>query len=178
MIQDPGDRRAAEARALLIALAVARAAGWPLARRGPVLDASLSNHLYVEVAQLLLVPTVVGLERQIAITDRGMRQTRSDALIVATDPHVGEGAVTFAAGIWGRRGNAWHKPHLPWLCDRGALWLVPADLDEGSAEQPPAFPAVDGRLKPTAIPWRSPAARAHGLRRGEEWLARAVDPWR
>lgn len=163
MIYDPVARQAAEARALTVALAIANKAGWSLRHAGPVLSFPFAGYLYIESAELLLVPTSASLQWQRPIVSRAMREARSDALIVSTGP--GATNPSLAVGLWTRKGNDWQVPAMPALDDSRALWL---NSDEGDG---PSLRVREGRLRAAPAPWRSSAERQRDQRRAADWLA-------
>jgi hypothetical protein len=163
MNYDPAARQIAEARALTIALAIASKVGWSLRHAGPVLSFPFAGYLYVETAELLLVPTSASLEWQRPIVSRAMREARSDALIVSVGP--GTTSPSLAVGIWMRDGNDWQVAAVPALDDGSALWL---SSDEGDG---PAWRVKERRLRAAPAPWRSSAERQRDQRRAAEWLS-------
>ena len=163
MIYNPAARQAAEARALTVALAIASKAGWSLRHAGLVLSFPFAGYLYVEAAELLLVPTSASLEWQRPIVARAMREARSDALIVSVGP--GSNCPSLAVGLWTREGNDWRAPVVPALSGDEALWLGSV---EGNA---PALLVKEGRLRIEAGPWRSAAERRQDQSRAAAWLA-------
>ena len=160
MTQDLATRRAAEARALSVALAVAAKAGWRFEAAGPVLSTPFAGYLYVASAELLLVPTSAALPFATRLVEQATREARSDALIVScTGTEIG-----MALGLWSAADTRWTVPVRTWLEGDGALWLVP---DRGDA----AWRLRPGRVVAAATsPWCTPQERRDGERRTAGWL--------
>lgn len=168
MIYDPAQRRAAEARALAAALTIAARADWRFDRPGTSLSTPFAGYLYVDVAQLLLVPTSAALPFARRLVDGAVREARSDALIVSS----AKGQLAFALGLWSSAGTTWHMPVTPWLGDDGVLWMV-AD-DDAAPDTAPAdigFSLRKGRIVAEPTPWLTPLGRAAGENRATTWLA-------
>lgn len=163
----PNDKRvAAEARALQLALAVAARVGWRF-DRGPLPTTSFAQFLYVDAAQLLLVPTSAALPFATRQVEPVVREARSDALIVSS---AGEGTPVFAMATWARSETVWTQPLLPWLADTSELWLVP-DVDGAT---PFAFHLVDALHHVATVPWVLASERQAGLDRAAAWMREVV----
>jgi hypothetical protein len=118
--------RAAHARALVGALRLAEIAPWSFHKWAPALSPPFCSYLYVASAELLLVPSVNSGPRDMQIVGRGMRDARSDGLIVSpSHDDDGQLALRYSLGIWHRDANAWYGPLLLWMASSGELWLVP-----------------------------------------------------
>ena len=159
-------RAAAEAGALQMALVLAAKAGWRF-ERGPLLAERFASFLYVEAAQLLLVPSTAGLpfvQRQLGPV---IRETRSDALVVSRPT---DAAPTFAFASWGFSATRWTAPLTLWLAESGVAWLVPQpeDHDEVGIE------LVDQLHRIVGLPWSTPTERFAGSRRAQDWMARTA----
>jgi hypothetical protein len=165
MTFDPAVRRAAEARALNVALAIAGRAGWQFERAGPMLATPFAGYLYVHTSQLLLVPTSAGLPYAVRLVDGAVREARSDALIVST----ADAQPAFALGLWSRSGTLWQVPVTPVLSANGVLWMV--TTLSGVAPAGTAFPMRRGRIVDLPAPWETAADRAAGEKRAAAWLA-------
>lgn len=159
MTYDPA-RRAAEARALTVALAVAQKAGWRFERAGPVLSTPFAGYLYVDTAELLLVPTSAALPFATRLVEQATREARSDALVVSYT----DGKISLALGLWSAAGTRWTVPVQPWLGDDGALWLA---FDDGDA----AWRLRSGRVVADRAPWRTPHERDAGHTQAAAWIA-------
>ena len=172
MINLPIEPPAAEVRSLLAALALARHARWCLAHVGPVVAKPFSQYLYVDAAQLLVIPSSMPLERTMAYVGVGMRRTRSDALIVSAPGRPG-GEIRLAVGIWGRRENRWHAPMALWRETTGPLWIVPDPYH--AAVRRDCFPLHPGRLRASGAPWSDGEHHGAGRLRAHLWIGRTVD---
>lgn len=140
-------RVAAEARALTMALAIAPKVGWRF-DRGPLPATSFAQFLYVEAAQLLLVPT-------------------SDALIVSSAGT----EITLAMATWARRETVWSQPLTLWLGDGGQAWLVPAMADSDLL----GFRLSNALHHAAATPWKFASERQAGLNRAAAWMRSVVE---
>lgn len=123
----PRARRLAETHAIDAALTIARQFAWTFDGTAPViLGPSMQTFLYIDSAQLLLIPSIdhTGSERR--QVDVLMREARSDALLVKIG-RTRDGQVQVFAQIvlWSRRGNRWTGSHLPWVGDNGELMFAP-----------------------------------------------------
>lgn len=155
-------RAAAEARALHLALVLAAKAGWRF-DRGPLPHSSFTHFLYVEMAQLLLVPTTAGPEFAVRQVEPVVRETRSDALIVSLPD---QAAPVFAFATWARHETVWTTPLVLWLTETGEPWLVPA-----AAEGTPLGFRLGNALHHAApVPWASAFERAAGIGRAAAWM--------
>lgn len=155
-------RAAAEARALQMALIVAAKVDWHFGR-GPLPQTAFTQFLYVEAAQLLLVPTTAGLPfamRQLAPV---VRETRSDALIVSRPD---QGTPVFAMATWARTETIWTSPLVLWLADTGAAWLVPSTGDGDQL----GFELVNGLHHLAGLPWVLADERVAGFARAVCWM--------
>ncbi len=160
MTQDLATRRAAEARALIVALAIANKAGWRFEAAGPVLSTPFAGYLYVASAELLLVPTSAALPFAIRLVEQATREARSDALVVSCTGK----EIAMALGLWSAAGTRWTTPVRPWLDEVGALWLAG---DHGDA----AWRLHPGRVVAAATsPWCTPQERQAGQHRAAGWL--------
>lgn len=160
MTQDLATRRAAEARALTVALAIANKAGWRFEAAGPVLSTPFAGYLYVASAELLLVPTSAALPFATRLVAQATQETRSDALVVSC---TGE-KIGMALGLWSAASTRWMVPVRRWLSEAGALWLT---ADDGDV----ALPLRPGRVVAAAtLPWCTPQERRDGERRAAGWL--------
>ena len=171
MTHQPASRQAAEARALIAALAIASEARWSLERAGPVLDPPFSNYLYVERAELLLVPTSDTLEHQMAVTGRAMREARSDALLIRA-PTPNARRVELAVGIWALTKIHWLAPMTLWRPQGQPLWLMPDPYL--AAVRHVCFRLEDGRLLAAAAPWADLHEQRVGQAQGEVWISRVL----
>ena len=159
-------RAAAEARALTMALVLAAKAGWRF-ERGPLPTNAFAQYLYVQSAQLLLVPTSAALPFAMRQVDPVIRETRSDALIASSaDQHM----PVFAMAIWARRETAWMQPLALWLSEAGEPWLVPS-IDR---DTPLGFQLVYALHHAAALPWLRAGERQAGLDRGAVWMRKVV----
>lgn len=165
MTYDPAARRAADACALSVALAIAAKADWQLERAGPSLATPYAGYLYVHTSQLLLVPTSAGLPYAVPLVDGAVREARSDALIVST----AGAAPTFALGLWNRSRTLWQVPVMPVLGADGVLWMV--TTLSGAAPAGTAFPMRRGLIADLPAPWVTAADRVAGEKRAAAWLA-------
>ena len=171
MTHQPASWQAAEARALIAALAIASEARWSLERAGPMLDPPFSQYLYVERVQLLLVPTSDTLEHQMAVTGRAMRHARSDALVIrAPTPYARR--IELALGLWALTKNHWHAPMALWRRQGQPLWLMPDPYL--AAVRHKCFHLEDGRLLAAAAPWTDLHEQRVGQAQGEAWLGRVL----
>lgn len=163
-------KRAGEARALTIALAVAAKAGWQLERAGLVLPAPYDAFFYVAAADLLVVPTSLPLPEARHIAEGGTREARADALIVSCADQTPK----FAIGIWSSQSTHWHLPVRPWLSNRDLLWMagLACESEAGFAKTSVTFPCRRGRLMPSIVPWTTTAERLTGQLRAAGWLGR------
>jgi hypothetical protein len=169
LYQEPADRRAMEARALIATLAVAAHAGWSFDQAGPVLDPAFARYLYVDTAGLLLVPTANRIAHTIQIANAAMREARSDALVVCAG-HPRGGEIGFAFGEWRRAHNHWHVPMALFRPTADALWLVPEPYHAGVRGECFALAACPLRSKPA--PWSSDDDHRAGRRGADAWLSR------
>jgi hypothetical protein len=76
-----------------------RTARWSVDRVSAVFNLPFANYLYVERAQLLLIPTARNLADEMASVDRAEREARSDALIIRL-PDPRSGLLELALGRW------------------------------------------------------------------------------
>lgn len=171
MIHDLAHRREAETRALTAALAVAAKADWRLERAGAALSTPFANYLYVDSAELLLVPTSAGLPFARRLTDRAVREARSDALVVACgSAPSGNPLLLFALGLWSSTGTAWTVPVWPWLSRDGGLWFGPATQELEVS----AWPLRQRRLKAEPAPWRTVRDHDAGRVRALGWFDKVL----
>lgn len=154
-------RAAAEARALQLALVLAAKAEWRF-DRGPLPRSSFTHYLYIDAAQLLLVPTTSGTEFAIRQVEPVVRETRSDALIVSLP---GGGTPALAMATWTRRETVWTSPLALWLSETGEPWLVPTDTDGALG-----FRLVNALHHASSVPWAFAGEREAGLGRAAAWL--------
>lgn len=171
MTGSPAARRAAEARALAAALAIAALEGWSLRRDDLSLELAFAHYLYVEAAQLLLVPTIDPLPTEMAAVTRGTRVTRSDALIVRVNP-ADPRKVELALGLWGRDETRWLAPMALWQRTDLGTWLVPDPYLKGVRAD--CFAMHGGRLRSSPAPWRSVAEMRVGRTQVAVWLSRVL----
>lgn len=155
-------RAAAEARALQMALVLAAKAGWHFGR-GPLLETAFTQFLYVEAAQLMLVPTTAGLPFARRQLDPVVRETRSDALIVS---RAHQCAPVFAMATWARSETVWASPLALWLAESGAAWLVPSS-DDGDRL---GFELANRLHRLGGLPWVLAGERAAGFGRAARWM--------
>lgn len=155
-------RAAAEARALLVALVLAAKAGWHFGR-GPLLQTAFTRFLYVEAAQLMLVPTTAGLPFARRQLDPVVRETRSDALIVSRPD---QSAPVFAMATWARTETIWTSPLALWLAESGTAWLVPLG-DDGDQL---GFELANQLHRLAGLPWTFAGERAAGFARAARWV--------
>ena len=167
MTHNPAHRRAAEARALAAALAVANRAGWHLTRTGAALSATYGNYLYAYLPELLLVPTSAGVPFAARLADGAVREARSDALVVsAAGPEI-----AFALALWSSAGTRWQVPVVPWLGTDEVLWMVTGENRAPGGAGGTAFPLRARRLVDEPAPWATARERAAGEERAARWLA-------
>lgn len=165
------ERAAAEARALTMALALAAKVGWRFGR-GPMATSAFAQYLYVETAQLLLVPTSSDLPFAMRQVGPVVRETRSDALVVS---RTGEGPPVFAMATWARRETIWTEPLALWLAETGAAWLVPPP----GSDDPLGFELVDALHQVAGVPFVLADERDAGFARAARWIeevAQVVTP--
>lgn len=155
-------RAAAEARALHLALVLAAKAGWRF-DRGPLPRSSFTHFLYVEAAQMLLVPTTAGPEFAVRQVKPVVRETRSDALIVSLPD---QAAPVFAFATWARHETVWTTPLALWLTEAGEPWLVPAAAEGSSL----GFRLRNALHHAAPVPWASATERAEGSGRAAAWM--------
>lgn len=169
MFNNPAQQRAAQARALTVALAIAEKAGWHLKIAGSDLPSPYDAYLHSNMAQLLMLPTSTQLRSACAAVDAGTRLARSDALIVSS---IGKD-LAFAIGMWTFGSTDWHVPVRPWLSDRGLLWLfaVGGEVSPEFKHANVTFPICPGRLRQGLVPWATTAERLAGETRAAAWLA-------
>ncbi|MEN2786755.1 hypothetical protein ACFOKI_01350 [Sphingomonas qilianensis] len=173
MNYNPDVRRAAEIRALTATLAIAGQARWSIGRVGPVLDLPVANYLYVDRAQLLLIPTSSALPRAMAVADRAMRQARSDALIIrAVNGHPDK--IELALGQWKLTENQWYMPMTLWHRSRRPLWLVPDPYHVAVRHE--CFELHDATMRSAAAPWAGLHEYREGLDQGAAWMSRVLAP--
>ncbi|KQN89955.1 hypothetical protein ASE95_14545 [Sphingomonas sp. Leaf231] len=172
MTHNPAARWAAAARALSVALAIAKRANWQFEHAGPNLSPPFAGYLYVHVAQLLLVPTTAGLPFARRLVDAAMREARSDALIVST----ADAEPAFALGLWGRSQTRWQMPVQPALHEDGDLWLTIDDAEPIAGEMQANRAWLLQRCPVTtrASPWATPADLADARKRAAAWLALVI----
>ncbi|WP_332746798.1 hypothetical protein [Sphingomonas sp. ZB1N12] len=157
--------RAAHARALVGALRLAEIAPWSFHKWALALSPPFCSYLYVASAELLLVPSVNSGPRDMQIVGRGMRDARSDALIVSPNlDDDGQLALRYSLGIWHRDANAWYGPLLLWMASSGELWLVP---DAAANADRTCFRLTSSRFSQGEVPWRDAAERSTGLCRAQ-----------
>ena len=156
-------RAAAEARALRLALALAARVGWTLDRTGPALSTPFAGYLHIASAQLLLVPTVAGLDYARRQVDPATRACRSDAIIVSLTGNTLPG---FALATWSRTCTGWTMPLALWLAPGGESWLVPPP---GSFDRL-AVRLVDRLHTVGGLPWDDFSNRFDGFDRAAAWL--------
>lgn len=171
MTMTPAQQRAADARALTIALALAAKARWQLERAGPVLPAPFDAYFYVASADLLVLPTGLTLDEACRAAYGGTRQARADALIVSCADRVPE----FAIAMWSSASTRWHLPVCLWMSDGGLLWTCELDgqAETGLANTSVTFPIRPGRLMATGIvPWLTTGERLSGQLRAAAWLGK------
>lgn len=161
------ERAAAEARALTMALVLAAKVGWRFAR-GPMPTGSFAQYLYVEAAQLMLVPTSSALPFAIRQVASVVREARSDALIVSRPDG---GAPTFAMATWARRETNWTQPLALWLSEQGAPWLVPLP----DSNDPLGFELVDALHHAAGVPFVLPGQRDAGFARAARWMEKVAE---
>lgn len=171
MTDGPAARRAAEARALAATLAVAGLEGWSLRRGDTSLDLPFTHYLYVESAQLLLVPTIRPLPAEIRTVTPGTRLARSDALVVRVDP-AQPFKVELALGLWGRDAIRWVAPVMLWQRSDIGTWLLPDPYLQGVRDT--CFSLRGGRLRAGPAPWRSEAEMRVGCMNVAVWLSRVL----
>lgn len=171
MNDGPAARRAAEARALTATLAIAGLEGWSLRGGDISLNLPFSHYLYVEAAELLLVPTIRPLPAEMKAVTSGTRIARSDALIVRVDPSE-PFKVELAFGLWGRDATRWLAPMALWQRSDVGTWLVPSPYFHGLRDE--CFALRDGRLRPGPAPWRSEAEMRVGCMNVAVWLSRML----
>lgn len=160
-------RAAAEAGALQMALVLAAKAGWRFGR-GPLPQTTFTQFLYVEKAQMLLVPTTAGLAFARRQLDPVVRETRSDALIVSRPT---KGTPAFAMATWGQTETIWNSPLALWLTQTGAAWLVPtADVGDRLG-----FELADGLHHLAGLPWVRADERAAGFARAARWMEEVAE---
>lgn len=162
----PAARRATEARALTVALAIAHKAGWNVAPAGPALSTPFSGYLYVAAAELLLVPTSADLPFAVRLAEQATREARSDALVVSFTGQDEAGPVRLALGLWSSAGTRWTAPAQPWLGNDGTLWLG-SDRIRATSLRP-------RRIAAEPVPWRTLLARQDGEARAAGWLERVL----
>lgn len=168
MTHNPAARRATAARALELSLALARKAGWRLEVAGPALSTPFTSYLYVDSAQLLLVPTAAGLSHATRLVEAAVREARSDALIVSTAAP----APAFAFARWAQRDTRWHLPVTPWLGADGELWIVaPGPSAAASYSAGLTFLLAPRPTRDLPAPWQTDVERRAGMRRAATWLA-------
>ena len=171
MTLDLAQLQAADDRARSTALAIAAYAGWHITTVGPMLSPAFAGCLYVDAAQLLLVPSNAALSSAYQLADQAAREARSDALVVSSD-HSRDCKLAFGLGLWSSRSVRWLLPVVPWLGRDGLLWMVAPGLgSQAAAPGGTAFPLRRGRLVDQPEPWATPAERAAGERRPWDWLA-------
>ncbi|MBB4088125.1 hypothetical protein [Sphingomonas carotinifaciens] len=172
MTPNPAARWAASARALSVALALAKRADWQFEHVGPTLSTPFAGYLYVHVAQLLLVPTTAGLPFTRRLVDAAMREARSDALIISTAAP----ELTFALGLWRRSQTRWQLPVVPALHEDGELWLTVDGADEvaGEMQTDTAYLLQRSPVMARASPWATPVELAEARSRAEAWLALVI----
>ncbi len=159
-------RAAAEARALHLALVLAAKTGWSF-DRGPLPRSSFTQYLYVEAAQLLLVPTTSGTEFAVRQVEPIVRETRSDALIVSLPI---DGQPEFAMATWARRETVWTTPLALWLGEAGEPWLIPAGADSTSL----GFRLVNALHHAAPGPWAFVGEREVGFGRAAAWMEKVA----
>ncbi len=159
-------RAAAEARALMLTLALVARMDWRLGP-GPLLPQAFAQYLYVPDPQMLLVPTTSGLDFAIRQVAPVVRETRSDALIVSRPT---EGNISFALAIWASGETAWTWPLALWCGTDSDTWLVPPPL----ADEPLGFRLRNALHYTGQVPWSDPQTRMEGYVRAQAWTAGAM----
>lgn len=165
------ERAAAEARALTMALVLAAKVGWCFGR-GPMPTSAFAQYLYVETAQLLLVPTSSDLPFAMRQVEPVVRDTRSDALVVS---RTGKGPPVFAMATWAKRETIWTQPLTLWLTETGAAWLVALP----GSHDPLGFELVDALHHVAGVPFVLADERDAGFARAARWMkevAQVVTP--
>jgi len=167
----PRARRLAETRAITAALTVARQFEWAFDRTAPViLGPTMQTFLYIDSAQLLLIPSIDHTGSERGQVEMLMREARCDALLVKVG-RARDGQVQVFAQIvlWSRRGNRWTGSHIPWAGEGGELLFAP-DPNETYAE-PAWFAMRNDRIVSILPPCSNDREFADGIARARTLFA-------
>lgn len=170
MIENPNWPLLGRAAASRVAQILARHAGWSL-KQVPH-DYSLPLAACMENKATDLLVTVAGgsLALCAAAMQRTLKDTRSDALIIADESEPWS-PPTFAIGRWRSGKVNWHVPLLPWSSDGRTIWLVPA-ANTAKADHASAFRLAAHYLVAEPVPWLDESQRLAGLDRAARLIRR------